>query len=194
MNYQQLHTFQAPVSSETLTMFTNISRRRPNFFCLQSKVLLFFFSTGLDKSLRTSPDTVLQSEPQIFLKTVDSSCELATYVSPSPHGKKTLSPAKLFYAYNCSILWWETKKGVVCGETQPFEWSSKTIPKKLAGVLHDHSSYYWRTFPPGPFAMWNGNWMAELVLFGEPAMRADWAGFGWLVPLTPMLHCYLAAP
>ena len=85
------------------------------------------------------------------------------------------------------------KKGVVRGETCPFEWSSKTVSKKLDDALNDCRSYYWRTFPPGPFAKWNGNWMAELVLPGGPALQADWAGFGWLVPLTPTLHYHLAA-
>lgn len=80
------------------------------------------------------------------------------------------------------------------GRTCPFERRSKAVSKKLADALHDHNGYYWRTFPPAPFAMWNGNWMAELVLLGGPALQADWTDFGWLVPLTLTLHYYLTAP
>jgi len=96
--------------------------------------------------------------------------------------KDSLFPEKFFYAYNYSLF---------C--TCPFEWSSKTVSRKLAGVLHDHRGYYWRTFLPGQFAMWNGNWMAELVLFCGPTVQRDWEGFGWLLSLTPTLHYCLAA-
>lgn len=124
---------------------------------------------------------------------VDSSCELATYISPSPCGKNPFFQRSYFISTTTVYSRERGKKGVVRRETCPFEWSSKTVSKKLAGTLHDCRGYYWRTFPPGPFAMWNGNCMAELVLFGGPAVQADWAGFGWLVPLTPMLRYYLGA-
>lgn len=99
--------------------------------------------------------------------------------------QKTLSFQRSYFMSMTIVYSGEReKKAMVWEETCPFEWSSKTVSKKLAGVLHDHSGCYWRTFPPGPFAMWNGNWIAELVPFGGPAMQADWAGFEWVVPLT----------
>lgn len=99
-----------------------------------------------------------------------------------PTWQKTPFTEKWFHVCNCCIFW-RGRKGSS---------SSKPVSKNLAGVLHDCRGYYWRSFPPGPFAMWNGSWMSELVLLGGPAMQADWAGFGWLVPLTPLLHNYFA--
>lgn len=122
----------------------------------------------MEKSLRTSPDTVPQSEPKIFLKMVFSSCELATYISPSPYGKKLPFQRSDFMSAT-TVYSGEEGKGVVGARCVLFSGAPRQSPKKLAGVLHDRRGYYWRTFPPGPFVTWNGNWMSEFpCLVGQP--------------------------